>query len=129
MERQTLSVNMGASIGLLVIFTVSIVLALVVTLVSAPSGVQVLALALVTPQILLCIAFIHYCRKGLWWSYAGTSILGALGVLLRVAISTQPALEVGGGLPTGVTAFYIVLGALVSLKGYESVLEIRMLER
>ena len=44
---------------------------------------------------------------------------------LLVAPSTQPTLEVGGGLPVGVTALYIVQGALVSLKNYEAMLELR----
>jgi hypothetical protein len=57
--------------------------------------------------------------------FAGATILGAIGVLLRVIISTQPNIEVGGGLPVGVTALYIVLGALVSLKSYESWLELK----
>jgi thiol-disulfide isomerase/thioredoxin len=39
--------------------------------------------------------------------------------------STQPSLEVGGGLPIGVTELYIVLGALLALKSYESMLELR----
>jgi hypothetical protein len=51
--------------------------------------------------------------------------LGALGVILRVAVSTQPNLEVGGGLPIGITSLFIVLCALVSLKNYEATLELR----
>ena len=47
------------------------------------------------------------------------------GVVLRVIVSTQPSLEVGGGLPVGVTVLYIVIGSLVSLKSYESVLGIK----
>ena len=60
--------------------------------------VQILAITLVSPLIILNIVFIYYCRKRKVWSYAGSSILGALGVILRVIISTQPNLEVGGGL-------------------------------
>ncbi len=45
--------------------------------------------------------------------------------MLRVVISTQPNLEVGGGLPVGITVLYIVLGALVALKNYEAVLELK----
>jgi hypothetical protein len=52
------------------------------------------------------------------------SILGAIGVILRVIVSTQPNLEIGGGLPVGITVLYIVLGALVSLKNYEAMLEL-----
>ncbi len=84
-----------------------------------------LSVVFITPITILSIVFIYYCRRKKVWSYAGASILGALGVILRVAVSTQPSLEVGGGLPVGVTALYIVLGALVSLKNYEAMLELR----
>jgi hypothetical protein len=40
-------------------------------------------------------------------------------------VSTQPNLEVAGGLPAGVTVLYIVLGALVSMKNYEAMLELK----
>jgi hypothetical protein len=63
-------------------------------------------------------------RKRKVWSFAGASILGAIGVILRVIVSTQPNLEIGGGLPVGITVLYIVLGALVSLKNYEAMLEL-----
>ena len=46
-----------------------------------------------------------------------------IGVMLRVIVSTQPSLEVCGGLVVGVTVLYIVIGALVSRKTYESVIE------
>ncbi len=51
--------------------------------------------------------------------------MGAIGVALRIIVSAQPSLDVGEGLPVGVTALYIVLGALVSLKYYESMLELK----
>jgi hypothetical protein len=121
---QALSNNMRAALSLLEVFVVAIVLALVVTLENVSRGVQVVAVVSVTPIIVLSLVFIYYCRKRKVWSYAGASILGAIGVALRVAVSTNPSLEVGGGLPVGVTAFYIVLGALVSLKNYEAVLEL-----
>jgi len=71
------------------------------------------------------IVFIYYCRRRRVWSYAGASILGAIGVILRVIVSTQPNLEVGGGLPIGITVLYIVLGALVAMKNYEAMLELK----
>ncbi|MDA4136681.1 MAG: hypothetical protein OK449_06770 [Thaumarchaeota archaeon] len=120
-----MSINMRAAIGLLEVFLAAIIVALGITIASVPLGVQVLATVLVSPIIVLTIVFIYYCGKRKAWSFAGASILGAIGVLLRVAISTQPNLEVGGGLPVGVTVLYIVLGAMVSLKNYESVLELR----
>jgi hypothetical protein len=116
---------MKTAISLLIVFTFAIILALVATVMSSATEVGLLALVLVTPQIVLSVAFIYFCWRRKIWSYAGASILGALGVCLRVIVSTQPNLEVGGGLPAGVTALYIVLGALVALKNYESVLELR----
>ena len=120
-----LSVNMRTSIVLLEIFLFAIIAALIVTVVSSVFEVQILAITLISPLIILNIIFIYYCRKGKFWSYAGASILGAVGVILRVIISTQPNLEVGGGLPLGITVLYIVLGALVSLKNYEAMLELK----
>ena len=115
---------MRTALSLLEVFVVAIVLALVITLENVSRSVQVVALVSVTPIIILSLVFIYYCRQRKAWSYAGASILGAIGVALRVVVSTDPSLEVGGGLPVGVTALYIVLGALVSLKNYEAVLEL-----
>ncbi len=123
---QSLSTNMKAAIGLLEVFVVAIIIALLVTISSVSSGVQLFATIVVSPIIILSIVFIYYCRKRKIWSYAGASILGAIGAILRVIVSTKPSLEVGGGLPVGVTVLYIVIGALVSLKNYESVLELRI---
>ncbi len=119
------SVNERVAISLLEVFLVAILLALLVTLVSVSSETQLIAIGAVGPIILLSLIFIYYCRKRKAWSFVGASILGAFGVALRVAISTQPSLEVGGGLPVGVTVLYIVLGSLMSLKSYESFLELR----
>ena len=116
---------MRTSIVLLEVFLVAIILALIVTLINSVFEVQLLAIILVSPLIILNIVFIYYCGKRKVWSYAGASILGAIGVILRVIISTQPNLEVGGGLPIGITVLYIVLGALVSLKNYEAMLELK----
>jgi len=122
---ESLSTNMKTAIGLLVIFLVAIVLALIITTINSAPEVQILAITLVSPLIILNIVFIYYCRKRKVWSYAGASILGAIGVILRVIVGTQPNLEVGGGLPVEITVLYIVLGALVSLKNYEAMLELR----
>jgi len=116
---------MRTSIVLLEVFLVAIILALIVTVINSVFEVQLLAITLISPLIILNIVFIYYCRKGKVWSFAGASILGALGVILRVIVSTQPNLEVGGGLPIGITVLYIVLGALVALKNYEAMLELR----
>jgi len=86
---------------------------------------QVLATGLVTPIIIISLVLVRYCRRGKVWSFAGASVLGAIGVALRLVVSTQPNLEVGGGLPLGVTAAYVALGTLVALLNFESVLELR----
>jgi FtsH-binding integral membrane protein len=116
---------MRTAVGLLEIFTIAIVLAFSVTVATGTTEMRLVATAVVTPITFLSLAFIYYCRKRKAWSYEGACILGAVGIILRVVVSTQPSLEVGGGLPVGVTALYIVLGALVSLTSYESLLELR----
>lgn len=115
---------MKTAIGLLEVFVVAIVLAFLATVSTGAFEMQLLAVVLITPIVILSLAFVHYCRMRKVWSYAGASILGAFGVVLRVVISTQPNLEVGGGLPVGITVLYIVLGTLVALKSYECVLEL-----
>ena len=127
-NTRRLTVNMKTAIGLLEIFLIAIVVAFVITVAYVPTEVKFIAIGAVSPFVILAVAFIYYCRRGKLWSFAGASILGAAGVLLRVVISTQPNLEVGGGLPVGVTVLYIVIGALVSLINYESVLELRAQE-
>ena len=108
---EPLSVNMRTSIVLLEVFLVAIILALIVTVINSVFEVQILAITLISTLIILNIVFIYYCRKRKVWSYAGASILGAIGVILRAILRTQPNLEVGGGLPVGITVPYIVLGA------------------
>jgi hypothetical protein len=122
---EPLSINLRTSIVLLEVFLVAIILALIVTVLNTVFEVQILAITLISPLIILNIIFIYYCRKRKVWSYAGASILGVIGVVLRVIVSTQPNLEVGGGLPVGVTVLYIVLGALVAMKNYEAMLELK----
>jgi hypothetical protein len=123
--KAPLTVNMRTTITLLEVFVVAVVLAFVVTVASGTLEMQALAAGLIIPIILLSVVFIRYCRLRKFWSFAGATILGVLGVALRVVVSTQPNLEVGGGLPVGVTVVYIVLGSLLALKGYESALELR----
>jgi hypothetical protein len=120
---------MRTAVALLELFVVAIVLAFAVTVATGTSEMRALAVGLVVPIAALGVAFVRYCRLGRLWSYAGASVLGVLGVTLRVVVSTQPSLEVGGGLPVGVTVIYIVLGSLLALKGYESVLELRQPRR
>lgn len=119
------SVDVETAVGVTVVFGMAVIIALVVTVVSAPAGVQILAVTSVVPMIVLGLVFIFYGRRKRLWAFAGASVLGAVGVCFRVAVSTRPSLEVGGGLPVGVSMLYIVLGAVVSLKNYEAVLELR----
>jgi hypothetical protein len=116
---------MRTSIVLLEVFLFAIIIALIVTVMNSVFEVQILAITLITPMIILNVVFIYFCRRQKVWSYAGASILGVMGVILRVIVSTQPNLEVGGGLPLGITVLYIVLGALVALKNYEAMLELK----
>ena len=123
--KDSLSVGMRKADGLNEVFVVANTVALFITVTSVTAWVQLLAVVSVTPIIFLSLIFIYHCRKRRPWGYAGASILGAIGVCLRVVVSTQPNLEVGGGLPIGVTVLYIVLGALVSMKNYEAFLELK----
>ena len=123
--NESLSINMRTAVGLLELFLVAIILAFLATFLTGTTEMRLLSVVFITPIVILSVVFIYFCRRRKIWSYAGASILGALGVILRVAVSTQPNLEVGGGLPIGVTALYIVLGALVSMKNYEAMLELK----
>lgn len=112
-EMRPLTTIMKAAVVLLYIFLFSVVAALGVTVLNVSAGVRVLALSAVTPLIVLTVMFIYFCGKQRGWSFAGASVLGVVGVGFRVVVSTQPSLEVGGGLPVVVTVFYIVLGTLM----------------
>jgi len=103
------------AVALLEAFLAAVVLALVVTVTSVPAGTRYFAVGAVGPVILLSVLFVLYCRRVSAWSHAGASVLGALGVAIRLAVSTRPSLEVGGGLPLVVSAFYVGLGAAVSV--------------
>lgn len=116
---------MRAAIILLEVFVVAILLAFLVTFATGTFEMRALSAGVIIPVTILSLAFVHYCKMKKAWSYAGASMLGAFGVALRIVVSTQPSLEVGGGLPVGVTVLYIVLGSLVALLNFESVLELR----
>jgi hypothetical protein len=123
--NQARSVSTRTATLLLEVFVVAIALAFLVTVSTGTFEMQILAAGLVVPIIILSLVFVRYCGRGKAWSYAGASVLGAIGAALRVVVSTQPNLEVGGGLPIGVTVFYVVLGTLVALLNFESALELR----
>jgi hypothetical protein len=125
LENQPPTTDMQAAVALLIVFLVAVVAALIVTVLSVSAGARVIALASVSPLVVLTVVFIFFCRRGRAWSFAGGAVLGAVGVGLRVVVSTQPKLEVGGGLPVGITVVYIVLGALVALVNFEAYLDLK----
>ena len=125
LDSKSLSVSMKTAVALLVVFTIAIILAFAVTIITGTTEIRFIALAFVTPLTILNLVFVYYCRQRRLWSYVGAAVIAAIGISLRVAVSTMPSLEVGGGLPSGVTALYIVIAALVVLKCYESILELR----
>jgi hypothetical protein len=101
------------AIAVLSLFFVAIVVALAITLTSVPAGVRILAGTVVTPIIGLAVLFLFFEWRGRPWSFVGAAALGAVGVALRLVVNSQPQLEVGGGLPVGVTLVYASLGVLV----------------
>lgn len=119
------SIRVRAALVLLVLFLVSVVAALAVTLASTPPSVGVVALALVTPILILSAVSIYLCWQEKIWGFAIGGVLGVVGVGFRLAISTQSQLEVGGGIPILVSALYITLGIMVSIMSFSSFIEIR----
>ena len=115
----------GAAVVLLELFIVAVVAALAITLATVSPGVQAIAGVAVIPILAFSLILLYCCRKGRAWGFAGASILGAVGVALRVAVNTQPSLEVGGGLPLSVTTLYIALGVLVLVTNYAAYMELR----
>ncbi len=108
---------MRTTIGLLVIYPI----ALVIGLLGTPKDAQLFAAAIIVPAIILDILFVVYCRRRKLWSYVGATVLGIAFLLIQVGIGSQE----GTGPPAGIEAFYVVFPALLALKSYESVLELR----
>ena len=50
--------------------------------------------------------------------------MGLDGMALRIVMSMYPSLEVNGDLAVGLMVVYIVLAVLISLKSFESTLEL-----
>ncbi len=107
---------MRTTIGLLIVSVIAEVIAIFGT----PAEFRVFAAAILVPAIILNVLFIVYGRRRMVWSYVGAMVVGIVLILIQVGISLQ-----GGGPPAGITALFIVLPALVSLKSYESILELR----
>jgi hypothetical protein len=97
----------------LILFLAAVLVALGITIASVAIAVRILAVAVVTPILALAITFLIFELQGRARGFVGASVLGILGVGLRLAISTQPQLEVGGGLPEWVSALYIGLGIVL----------------
>ncbi len=114
-----------AALGLQLAFLVAVLAALGVTLASTPNDVRFLAVALVTPIVVLTSLCLWFSAHGNVWGFTGAGLLGAVGIGLRLAIDTQPSLEVGGGLPLWVTTVYVILGSLVLLTCFASVLQMK----
>jgi len=94
----------------LVLFLLAVLAALAVTVSSVSPSVALLAATAVTPIVVLAVIFLFYERRSRAWSFAGSGILGVVGVVLRLVVNGQPQLEVGGGLPVWVTVIYLALG-------------------
>ena len=110
----------AASFWVLVLFLSAILVALVITLWSVPPAAKVVSVVAVVPIVALVLLALSLERSDKRWGYAGAGVLGGVGVALRLVVSTQPALEVGGGLPIEVTAAYIALGATVVATSFAS---------
>ncbi len=100
--------------GMLLVFLLAVVLALTVTLVSVPPSAQLVAGVVVVPIVALTLLLLFFERRARRWAFAGAAVLGVVGVATRLLVSTQPALEVGGGLPLWVNAAYVAIGLAVA---------------
>lgn len=115
---ENLTTNMRATFGLLVVYVVAGVIATAVS----PPEFWPIGLALIVPNVV----FIFYCRRRKTWSYAGALVVGVVAILVQVMITVQEGPNpLAGGPPVGVSALYITLPALICLKSYESILELR----
>jgi 4-amino-4-deoxy-L-arabinose transferase-like glycosyltransferase len=123
--RESLSLRLRTAITLLCLFLVAVIVALAVTVTHTPADVRLLAAIVVAPIIVLLALCIFLCLRQNIWGFVGAAALGSAGVALRLTLSTQPDLEVGGGLPIWVTALYIGLGGLVVIWSVMSVSELR----
>jgi len=120
-----LSARMRTAVLLLCLFLIAVVAALAITIIETSAGVRVLASVVVLPVVALTAVCLYFSLRRNIWGFAGAAVLGGVGLGLRLAISTRPSLEVGGGLPVWVSAIYIILGALVAIWNVASVLELR----
>jgi hypothetical protein len=113
------------ALALQLAFLVAVVAALAVTTAETAVGVRSLAVVLVTPIVGLALICLFLSWRRSPWGFGGAAALGAVGIGVRLVVSTQPRLEVGGGLPTWVTALYVVLGASVALTSLATAFQLR----
>ncbi len=102
-----------AAFWTLLLFLLAILAALAITLGSVPASAKLIAGVLVVPIVALTLLFLYFERRGRRWAFLGAAVLGVLGIALRLIVSTQPSLEVGGGLPVGISIAYVLLGLAV----------------
>ncbi len=102
-----------AAFWTLLLFLLAILAALAITLGSVPASAKLIAGVLVIPIVVLTLLLLDFERRGRRWAFLGAAVLGVLGIALRLIVSTQPSLEVGGGLPVGVSIAYVLLGVAV----------------
>ena len=115
---------MRATIGLLIVSVIAVVIGLIGT----PAEGQtywgpfpiIIGPFLAALIVILNALFIVYCRRRKLWSYVGAMVLGIFLLLAQVGIGASQTSP-----PAGIEAFYVVLPALVALKSYESILELR----
>ncbi len=99
--------------GILFLFLLAVVLALGVTVWSAPAPAKLVAGLVVVPVVAVTLFLLYLEHRARPLAYLGASVLGVFGVATRIVVSTQPVLEVGGGLPFAVDVAYIALGLAV----------------
>jgi len=95
------------------LFLLAVSAALGITLWAVAPSIKLIAGIVVVPIVAVTLALLYFERKGRRWSFAAAAALGVFGVVLRLAVSAKPSLEVDGGLPIWVTIAYVGLGAVV----------------
>ncbi len=98
----------------LLLFLIAVVLALGVTLGSVPPSAQLVAGSVVMPVVAITLVLLVFEHRARPWAFLAASALGLLGVAIRLLVSTEPALEVGGGLPLAIEVAYVAHGLAVT---------------
>ncbi len=98
----------------LLLFLLAVLLALAVTVWFVPFSAKLVAGFVVVPIVALTLLLLYFESRARRWAFAGATVLGVFGVAVRLIVSTEPTLEVGGGLPLGVSTAYVALGLAVA---------------